>query len=74
MQNNVIVSDPDILNGTPVFKGTRVPVQALFDYLQFSTIEEFLVGYPQIDRPMVNEVLVAVAKSTLRRKRSYAVA
>jgi uncharacterized protein (DUF433 family) len=74
MQNNVIVSDPDILNGTPVFKGTRVPVQALFDYLQFSTIEEFLIGYPQIDRPMVNEVLAVVAKSTLRRKRSYAVA
>jgi uncharacterized protein (DUF433 family) len=29
--NNIIVKDPDILGGTPVFRGTRVPVQALFD-------------------------------------------
>jgi uncharacterized protein (DUF433 family) len=72
MKNNIIVSDPDILNGTPVFKGTRVPVQALFDYLQFSTVEEFLIGYPQINRAMVNEVLTVVAQKTLRRKRVHA--
>ena len=51
----IIASDPDILGGEPVFRGTRVPVQALFDYLQYSTIDEFLVGYPHIDRLMVNE-------------------
>ena len=32
--NNIIVKDPDILGGTPVFRGTRVPVQALFDSLE----------------------------------------
>jgi uncharacterized protein (DUF433 family) len=69
MKNSIVVSDPEILNGTPVFRGTRVPVQALFDYLQFSTIEEFLKGYPQITRSMVNETLAFIAQKTLRRKR-----
>ena len=65
----IIASDPDILGGEPVFRGTRVPVQALFDYLQYSTIDEFLVGYPHIDRLMVNEVL-ALAANQLTRRRS----
>jgi uncharacterized protein (DUF433 family) len=59
---NIIVSDPDILGGTPVFRGTRVPVRALFDYLQFSTIDEFLIGYPHINRQMVNDVLAYLAQ------------
>ncbi len=59
--SNVITSDPDILEGVPVFKGTRVPVEILFEYLQYSTIEEFLKGYPQVSRPMINAVLDFVA-------------
>jgi uncharacterized protein (DUF433 family) len=40
--NNIIVKDPDILGGTPVFRGTRVPVQALFDSLESGeTLEDF---------------------------------
>ncbi|GAA4394740.1 hypothetical protein GCM10023187_00880 [Nibrella viscosa] len=62
MKSSIIVSDPEILGGTPVFRGTRVPIRALFDYLQFSTIDEFLVGYPHISREMVNEVLAVIAK------------
>ena len=47
----VILKDPDILGGTPVFRGTRVPIQTLFDYLQGGeTIEEFLEGFPTVSR------------------------
>jgi len=52
IKSNIIVSDPDILSGTPVFRGTRVPVQALFDYLRFSTVDEFQKGYPHISRSL----------------------
>jgi uncharacterized protein (DUF433 family) len=47
----VIIKDPDILGGTPVFRGTRVPIQALFDYLEGGeTLEEFLQGFPTVSR------------------------
>ena len=68
MHTSIITSDPDILGGEPVFRGTRVPVQALFDYLQFSTVDEFLVGYPHISRSMVNEVLTLAANRLTRRR------
>jgi len=48
---NVIVKDPDILGGTPVFRGTRVPLQALFDHLEGGeTLAEFLAGFPTVSR------------------------
>ena len=68
MPTPIIISDPDILGGEPVFRGTRVPVQALFDYLQYSTVDEFLVGYPHIDRAMINEVLALAATRLTRRR------
>ena len=68
MRTSIVTSDPDILGGEPVFRGTRVPVQALFDYLQYSTIDEFLVGYPHIDRSMVNDVLALAANRLTRRR------
>lgn len=71
MKASIIVSDPEILGGTPVFRGTRVPIQALFDYLRFSTIDEFLKGYPHVSRAMVNDALEAISKKVLIRKRSY---
>lgn len=76
MKHSIIVSDPDILSGTPVFRGTRVPIQALFDYLQFSSIDEFLVGYPHINRQMVNEALAAIAQkvSTTPRRKTHEIA
>jgi uncharacterized protein (DUF433 family) len=47
----VIVKNPDILGGTPVFRGTRVPVQVLFDYLEGGeTLEDFLEGFPTVSR------------------------
>ena len=48
---NVIVRDREILGGTPVFRGTRVPVQTLFDYLEGGeTLEDFLEGFPTVTR------------------------
>ena len=44
-------SDPDIMSGTPVFVGTRVPVQSLFDYLKGGeTLDEFLDQFPTVRR------------------------
>ena len=47
----VVHSDPEILSGTPVFVGTRVPVENLFDYLAGGdTIEDFLRSFPTVSR------------------------
>jgi uncharacterized protein (DUF433 family) len=51
-------SDPQILGGTPVFNGTRVPVQSLFDHLKAGdSIEVFLDGFPSVKREQVVAVL-----------------
>jgi uncharacterized protein (DUF433 family) len=48
---NVIVKDRDILGGTPVFRGTRVPIQTLFDYMEGGeTLDDFLQGFPTVTR------------------------
>lgn len=50
---DIIVKDPEILGGTPVFRGTRVPLQALFDSLESGeTLDEFLEGFPSVTREM----------------------
>ena len=49
----MIVKNPNILSGTPVFRGTRVPLQLLFDSLERGhTLEEFLEEYPTVSREM----------------------
>ncbi|MGO9074742.1 MAG: DUF433 domain-containing protein [Terriglobales bacterium] len=49
--NQVIARDPDVLGGTPVFCGTRVPFQALLDYLEGGqTLAEFLDDFPTVTR------------------------
>lgn len=54
MGQPIITSSPDILGGTPVFAGTRVPVQTLLDYLEGGdTIDEFLTGFPTVRREQV---------------------
>lgn len=52
-RSSVVHSDPDILGGTPVFVGTRVPVQALIDYLEGGhALEEFLDDFPTVSREL----------------------
>jgi uncharacterized protein (DUF433 family) len=54
MREPIVTSSPDILSGTPVFAGTRVPVQALIDYLEGGeTIDDFLTGFPTVKRKQV---------------------
>jgi uncharacterized protein (DUF433 family) len=49
--DQVVHSDPEILGGTPVFVGTRVPIQSLFDYLGGGdTLDEFLRQFPSVKR------------------------
>jgi len=50
----LITSTPDILGGTPVFRGTRVPVQTLIEYLEGGqTIDDFLDGFPTVTREQI---------------------
>ena len=54
----VILSDPQILGGTPVFNGTRVPVKTLFDYLTDGlTLDYFLESFPSVTREKAAAVL-----------------
>ncbi len=50
----MIISDPAIMGGTPVFKGTRVPMQTLLDYLEGGhSIADFLDGFPTVTEKQV---------------------
>jgi uncharacterized protein (DUF433 family) len=54
MKQSLISSTPDILGGTPVVHGTRVPAQTLIEYLEGGqTIDEFLDGFPTVSREQV---------------------
>jgi uncharacterized protein (DUF433 family) len=49
--NSVVVRDPDIVSGEPTFRGTRVLVRTLFDYIEAGhSPERFLEGFPTVDR------------------------
>ncbi len=55
---DLITIDPEILGGTPVFRGTRVPVKSLFDYLEDDyALDEFLECFPTVTREMACRVL-----------------
>ena len=54
MGQPIVTSLPEILSGTPVFAGTRVPVQALIDYFKGGeTIDDFLAGFPTVKRAQI---------------------
>jgi uncharacterized protein (DUF433 family) len=56
--NDLITVDSEILGGTPVFKGTRVPVKSLFEYLENNyTLAEFLECFPSVTRELARRVL-----------------
>jgi len=58
VQPNLIIRDHEILGGTPVFAGTRVPVQTLFDYLEGGySLQEFLDDFPTVHRDQAIGVL-----------------
>ena len=54
MKSSVISSNPEVMGGTPVFRGTRVPVQTLIDYLEAGeSISDFLDGFPTVTKEQV---------------------
>lgn len=63
---HIVHSDPQIVSGTPVFVGTRVPVQALLDYLEGGeTIDEFLDDFPTVSRDQAVAFLEAAGRVLL---------
>ena len=56
--SEAIIRDPEIMSGTPVFKGTRVPLQNLFDYLEGGEgLDDFLEGFPTVSRALAIQAL-----------------
>jgi len=54
MKSKIISASPDVMGGTPVFTGTRVPIQTLLDYLEGGeSIDDFLEGFPTVTRKQV---------------------
>jgi uncharacterized protein (DUF433 family) len=65
---NAITRDPETMHGVPVFRGTRVPVQTLFDYLEGGdTLEQFLEGFPTVPRELALEALQEAKQLLLAR-------
>ncbi len=68
MAEPIVTSSPEILSGTPVFAGTRVPVQALIDYLEGGeTIDDFLAGFPTVSREQVVAFLEEATARTISK-------
>lgn len=68
IEDSVIHSDPEIVSGTPVFKGTRVMVKNLFDYLAAGdNLDEFLDGFPGVSREQAVEA-IDMARKALERE------
>ena len=77
MKADVITINPEILGGTPVFKGTRVPIETLFDHLESGiTIDAFLDDFPSVTKEQVIQVLELVGQlfSTSKIKQLYEIA
>lgn len=58
--HDIVTVNPNVLGGTPVFSGTRVPIQSLFDFIESGeTIDEFLENFPTVRRDQVIKLLEA---------------
>lgn len=64
--SSIISASPEIMGGTPVFAGTRVPVQTLLDYLKAGeSIDDFLDGFPTVAREQVIALLEEAGKQVI---------
>ncbi len=61
----VISSDPETMGGTPVFRGTRVHIRTLFDYLDGEGLEMFLDDFPTVSREQAQEAIHAACRALL---------
>lgn len=62
MKPSIISSDPERMSGVPVFRGTRVPIQALFDILPDEGLDSFLHGFPSVSKEMVQELFEEMSR------------
>jgi uncharacterized protein (DUF433 family) len=63
MTTSIVTTSGDIMGGTPVFAGSRVPVQTLLDYLEAGqSIDDFLAGFPSVTRAQVVAFLERAAE------------
>jgi len=63
-----ITRDPEVMHGTPVFRGTRVPVKTLFEYLENGeSLDDFLEGFPTVSRELAVQVLEEARELRLAR-------
>jgi uncharacterized protein (DUF433 family) len=66
VMESVVVRDPEILSGAPTFRGTRVLVRSLFEYLEAGhSLERFLGGFPSVSRGMALQALEEAKESLL---------
>jgi uncharacterized protein (DUF433 family) len=66
-REQIIQLDPEVLGGTPVFAGTRVPIQTLVDYLKGGErLEDFLDGFPSVSRAQAEAFLEIALESALK--------
>ena len=66
--NQVVTVDNDILGGTPVFSGTRVPVKSFFDYIESGeTLDEFLFNFPTVKRDQALQLLEIAKKLIIKQ-------
>jgi uncharacterized protein (DUF433 family) len=69
MNYGAINIDPETMGGTPVFTGTRVPIQSLFDYIETGeTLNEFLENFPTVRKEYAIEVLEMARKTLTTEK------
>jgi uncharacterized protein (DUF433 family) len=69
MNYGAINIDPETMGGTPVFTGTRVPVQSLFDYIEGGeTLDEFLENFPSVKKEYALQVLQMASKTLTSEK------
>jgi uncharacterized protein (DUF433 family) len=65
---DAITQDPEVMHGIPVFRGTRVPVQTMFEYLEGGeSLEDFLAGFPTVPRSVALEALGEARRLLLAR-------
>jgi uncharacterized protein (DUF433 family) len=63
-----ITRDPEVMHGMPVFRGTRVPVKTLFEYLENGeSLDDFLEGFPTLSRELAVQVLEEARELRLAR-------
>ena len=66
---DLINIDPELMGGTPVFRGTRVPIQHLLDHLENNaTIDEFLAGFPSVSKNQVTAFIRLMSQTVLGGK------